>query len=119
MKSKRSVFLFGRYWLHAAVEVVCGSVGDSTWAAWPEGSSRLAVQVACVDACGRFARSPLQASLLSLWTARDAVGAREVGDTEVKENREVRSLVTNEGQQGRTFSSRVHRPSIRMDGWAC
>ena len=56
-------------------------------AAWPEGSGRLAVQVACVGECGR---GPLQATLLSLRTARDAV---EVGDTK-EENREVRSLVT-------------------------
>ena len=52
------------------------------------------MQVACVDECGSFfGRSPLQATLLRLRTARDAVGAWEVGDTEVKENREVRSLV--------------------------
>ena len=40
--------------------------------------------VSCVGECGRFWS----------WPARDPVGARDVGDTEVKENREVRSLVT-------------------------
>ena len=42
-----------------------------------------------------LANSPFHATLLGVGAACDAVGGRKVGDTEMKENKEMNSLVTS------------------------
>ena len=64
-------------------------------------------------------RGSLQATLLSLGTARDAVGAREVGDTRVKGSEQSGHEVRNQGKRCHICGSHVHQPSIRMDEKAC
>ena len=69
--------------------MVCGSVGDGQRVRDGLLCKSFALSRTIVRGLGS-----LRATLLSLGTARDAVGAREVGDTKVKENREESSLVT-------------------------
>ena len=76
MKPKRSAFPLRRYLLNVGARVVCvAQRGTGLGLCGQRGSRRLAVQVVCAVEYGRFF-------------------GREVGDTKVKENRAVSSLVT-------------------------
>ena len=112
LRGRSGVFPFERYSQNAVDGVACCSALHWTWAAWPEVGDGLLRTLLAKALAIVLARSPFQATLLGLRTAHNAVGAREVGDANVKEDKEAQSdhEVQNQEQRCQTCGSRVREP---------